>query len=150
MVTRRQGFNFFHSRLAAQVGDSDTSFELQSVAGLDDTYPFYIVINPESQTSREVILIDGTISGETLSTSDLSNRYLDGSAQSTGLTHDADSPVEVAVVKQYVDDIYESIESVLAQALTSNNVSEVQTITESDYNALSPPDPETLYIVTEE
>jgi len=59
-------FNAFETTLTATMGSSDTTFSVNAVT---DSYPttlsapFYIVINPDSATNREVILVTAVDTG---------------------------------------------------------------------------------------
>jgi len=78
-------FNAFETTLTSTMGSSDTTFNVNAVT---DSYPttldapFYIVINPDSATNREVVLVTAVNTGTKQLTTSVPNRYLKGSAAS--------------------------------------------------------------------
>ena len=83
--------NAFETTLTGTIGASDTTLTVNSVtdsASNTLTASCYLIINPDSATNREVILVTGVNSGtKTLDVGSVGNRYLTGSAASSGLSH---------------------------------------------------------------
>jgi hypothetical protein len=67
--------------------------------------PFYAVLNLRDDTLREVVKFSSKTS-TTLEVASLSDRYLDGSVATSGLTHPTNSTVLLAPVAQHLDDIW--------------------------------------------
>ena len=59
--------NAFETTLSGALGATDTTLNLTSTTGL--TSPTYLVIDPDSSSSREYIFIDGTINSTSAATS---------------------------------------------------------------------------------
>ena len=90
--------NFFETTLDGAVGASDTQLDLSAAPTADGTSaiaaPFYLVINPDSTTKREVILVTAS-SGTNMQTvtRDVEGRH------SPDPTHDDGAVVRMAVVE---------------------------------------------------
>lgn len=104
--------NWFETSLTAQMGPTDLVASVVATAPL--VAPVILVIEADSVTQREVILFDGTITASELNTTSLANRYLSGSAASSGLTHPAGSTVRLAVLAQHVNDLNDRVDGVRA------------------------------------
>ena len=119
-------FNAFETTLTATMGSSDTTFSVNAVA---DSYPttlsapFYIVINPDSATNREVILVTAVDTGTKQFTTSVPNRYLPGSAASSGLSHSSGQTVRMAPLQQHIEDINDRVDTIINEAGTAVNTS---------------------------
>src|SRR5210317_152180 len=119
-------FNAFETTLATTMGSSDTTL---TVASVTDSYPttlsapFYIVINPDSATNREVILVTAVNSGTKELTTSVPNRYLQGSAASSGLSHSSGQVVRMAPLQQHIEDLNDRVDTVINEAGTAVNTS---------------------------
>ena len=119
-------FNAFETTLTATMGSSDTTFSVNAVA---DSYPttlsapFYIVINPDSATNREVILVTAVDTGTKQLTTTVLNRYLPGSAASSGLSHSSGQTVRMAPLQQHIEDINDRVDTIINEAGTAVNTS---------------------------
>ena len=119
-------FNAFETTLTATMGSSDTTFSVNAVA---DSYPttlsapFYIVINPDSATNREVILVTAVDTGTKQLTTTVPNRYLQGSAASSGLSHSSGQTVRMAPLQQHIEDINDRVDTIINEAGTAVNTS---------------------------
>ena len=119
-------FNAFETTLTATMGSSDTTFSVNAVA---DSYPttlsapFYIVINPDSATNREVILVTAVDTGTKQLTTSVPNRYLQGSAASSGLSHSSGQTVRMAPLQQHIEDINDRVDTIINEAGTAVNTS---------------------------
>ena len=114
-------FNAFETTLTATMGSSDTTFSVNAVS---DSYPttlsapFYIVINPDSATNREVILVTAVDTGTKQLTTSVPNRYLPGSAASSGLSHSSGQTVRMAPLQQHIEDINDRVDVNFNEAAT--------------------------------
>ena len=119
-------FNAFETTLTATMGSSDTTFSVNAVA---DSYPttlsapFYIVINPDSATNREVVLVTAVDTGTKQLTTSVPNRYLPGSAASSGLSHSSGQTVRMAPLQQHIEDINDRVDTIINEAGTAVNTS---------------------------
>ena len=110
-------FNAFETTLTATMGSSDTTFSVNAVA---DSYPttlsapFYIVINP-------VILVTAVDTGTKQLTTSVPNRYLPGSAASSGLSHSSGQTVRMAPLQQHIEDINDRVDTIINEAGTAVN-----------------------------
>ena len=100
--------NFFETTLDGNVGASDTSLTLSAAPTSDGTSaisaPFYLVIDPDSATKREVILVTAS-SGVTMSTvtRDVENRH------SPDISHSDGDTVRMAVVGEMFEDLHDQL-----------------------------------------
>ena len=119
-------FNAFETTLATTMGSSDTTL---TVAAVTDSYPttlsapFYIVINPDSATNREVILVTEVNTGTKELTTSVPNRYLPGSAASSGLSHSSGQVVRMAPLQQHIEDINDRVDTIINEDGTAVNTS---------------------------
>ena len=119
-------FNAFETTLTATMGSSDTTFSVNAVS---DSYPttlsapFYIVINPDSATNREVILVTAVDTGIKQLTTSVPNRYLPGSAASSGLSHSSGQTVRMAPLQQHIEDLNDRVDTVINEDGTAVNTS---------------------------
>jgi len=119
-------FNAFETTLATTMGSSDVTL---TVAAVTDSYPttlsapFYIVINPDSATNREVILVTAVNTGTKELTTSVPNRYLQGSAASSGLSHSSGQVVRMAPLQQHIEDINDRVDTIINEDGTAVNTS---------------------------
>ena len=103
--------NFFETTLDGAVGASDTQLDLSAAPTHDGssaiTAPFYLVINPDSTTKREVIRVTAS-SGTNMQTvtRDVEGRH------SPDPNHDDGSTVRMAVVGEMFEDLHDRINDV--------------------------------------
>ena len=103
--------NFFETTLDGAVGASDTQLDLSAAPTNDGSAatsaPFYLVINPDSTTKREVILVTAS-SGTNMQTvtRDVEGRH------SPAPTHDDGDTVRMAVVAEMFEDLHDRINDV--------------------------------------
>ena len=107
--------NAFETTLSGALGATDTTLNLTSTTGL--TSPTYLVIDPDSSSSREYIFIDGTINSTSAATSTVDNRYLTGSAAGSGLSHASGTKVRVSPMAQMFEEIWDAVGNVAAAAV---------------------------------
>ncbi len=117
--------NAFETTLTGTIGASDTTLTVNSVtdsASNTLTASCYLIINPDSATNREVILVTGVNSGtKTLDVGSVGNRYLTGSAASSGLSHASGSVVRMSPVQQHIEDLNDRVDTVINEAGTALN-----------------------------
>lgn len=109
--------NAFETTLSSTFGANDTTATVASTAGLSS--PCYLVIEPDSATQREYVFFDGTFTSTQLVTSTTDNRYLTGSAASSGLSHPQNSKVRMVPVQQIFEDIFDALGQVVDIDYTS-------------------------------
>ena len=103
--------NFFETTLDGAVGASDTQLDLSAAPTNDGSAataaPFYLVINPDSTTKREVVLVTAS-SGTNMQTvtRDVEGRH------SPNPTHDDNAVVRMAVVAEMFEDLHDRINDV--------------------------------------
>lgn len=102
--------NAFETTLTAEMGPNDLSAALTSIGSL--TSPAYLVIEPDSDIQREYVLFDDTWSGSTAITTNISNRYLSGSAAGSNLTHPIGSVVRVVPMAQHFEDLWAAVSAI--------------------------------------
>jgi len=114
--------NAFETTLTGTIGASDTTLTVNSVtdsASNTLTASCYLIINPDSATNREVILVTGVNSGtKTLDVGSVGNRYLTGSAASSGLSHASGSVVRMSPVQQHIEDLNDRVDTIINEAGT--------------------------------
>ena len=120
-------FNAFETTLTATAGASDLTFTVNSVTAptsITLAVPFYLVINPDSSTSREVVEITSINTGtKTLTCSAIGKRYLAGSAAASGLSHASGSTVRMSPVQQHIEDLNDRVDTIINEAGTAVNTS---------------------------
>lgn len=111
MVAQRTTLtNAYESTLSAELDGTALSMTVADATGLDDSYDFYLVIDPESATKREYVECeDVTGSVITIATG---RRYLAGSAQGSGITHDSGAVVRMVPLAQHIEDLNDRIDAV--------------------------------------
>ena len=119
--------NAFETTLTATAGASDLTFTVNTVsdsAGNTLAAPCYLVINPDSSTSREVILVTSINAGtKTLTLDNINKRYLTGSAATSGLSHASGSGVRMSPLQQHIEDINDRVDTIINEAGTAVNTS---------------------------
>lgn len=109
--------NGFATTLASPMGSTATSLVLTTASGLPSV-PFYLVIDSDNaQGRREVILVDTSVVGVTLTMSSTAKRYLAGSAAGSGLSHLAGETVKMCAVEQLFDDLNDRISAAYGPGL---------------------------------
>src|SRR5210317_614809 len=119
--------NAFETTLNATAGASDLTFTVSAVidaASNTLTAPCYLVLNPDSATNREVILITSINPGtKTLTCDNINKRFLTGSAATSGLSHSSGAVVRVSPVQQHIEDINDRVDTIINEAGTAVNTS---------------------------
>ena len=115
--------NAFETTLTATAGASDLTFTVNSVsdsAGVNLTAPCYLVLNPDSSTSREVILVTSLNSStKTLTLDNINKRYLTGSAATSGLSHASGSSVRMSPLQQHIEDLNDRVDELPTASSTT-------------------------------
>ena len=110
--------NAFESTVPAGLDATAMSLIAASVSGLDDTFGFWLVIEPDEVAQREYLRFGpGSISGTTLT---ISARYLAGSAAGSGLVHPNDSVLRMSSFAQAFEDLHDRIDADAAAAITDH------------------------------
>jgi len=103
--------NFFETTADGNIGASDTQITLSAAPTSDGTSPisapFYLVIDPDTATKREVILVTAS-SGVTMSTvtRDVEGRHATDPSHADGVT------IRMAVVGEMFEDLHDRINDV--------------------------------------
>ena len=172
---RTNASNFMRMTMTSETDGSGLVFEVQDTAGTPDA-PFYAVVNLRQDALREVIKVSSK-TGTSLSVASLGDRYLEGSAAGSGITHPNGSQILLAPVAQNLGDLWDFLDGlelddladvdtsgagagdVLAfdgsewvpddEVVRSEDVSTILALTQAQYDAIPTPDPETLYVITD-
>ena len=119
--------NAFETTLTGTIGASDLSITVNSVtdsASNTLTAPCYLILNPDSATSREVVLVTSINAGtKTLTLDNINKRYLTGSAATSGLSHASGSVVRMSPVQQHIEDINDRVDTIMNSDGTAVNTS---------------------------
>ena len=119
--------NAFETTLNATAGASDLTFTVSAVvdsASNTLTAPCYLVLNPDSATNREVILVTSINAGtKTLTCDNINKRFLTGSAATSGLSHSSGAVVRVSPVQQHIEDLNDRVDTIINEAGTAVNTS---------------------------
>ena len=107
---RTDGQNAFETQLTAQMGPNDLTAQVGGIGALSS--PCYLVIDYDNDAKREIILFDGSFTGTTFTTSGIGNRYLEGSAAGSNITHDIGAKVISSPVSQQISDLHDRLDSV--------------------------------------
>ena len=114
--------NAFETTLTATAGASDLTFTVNSVtdsASNTLAAPCYLVINPDSSTSREVVLVTSINTGtKTLTLDNINKRYLTGSAATSGLSHASGSTVRMSPLQQHIEDLNDRVDELPTNSST--------------------------------
>lgn len=102
--------NYYETSLSAEMGPTALTATVASMVNAP-TSPSYLAIQPESATYREVILFDGTYTGSAFVSTAIGNRYLSGSAASSGITHPVGSRVVSVPLRQHIEDLNDRIDA---------------------------------------
>lgn len=104
--------NYFQTELASEFGPTALTAELLTTEGLSVSPDgCYLVVEPDVPAQREVILFNGTVGASSISTTSVANRYLAGSAETSGLTHPVGSIVRAGPLAQHVVDLNDRIDA---------------------------------------
>lgn len=118
--------NFYETTLASLLPSGSTNATLTDTPGInatlgnEDTW-FYLVIDPDSSGSREVIVVKAS-SGTSLTTIE---RDLETDHSGTGPDHQSGTTVRMAVLAQHIDDQNDRITTAEASLSTAIQTSEV-------------------------
>lgn len=101
--------SFWATTLNAAITATDLAYPVVDIQGL--TSPARIAIDPEDSTKREVILADGVFSGNTIRSSGVAGRGLQGSAGGVAHAHAVGAVVWVAPLGQHFGDVWDALEN---------------------------------------
>jgi hypothetical protein len=102
--------NAFETTLTVEMGASDLTANVVTTSG-GPASPCYLVIEPDENARREIVLFDGTFTGTTFVASNINKRYLSGSAAGSGLTHAIGSVVRSCPLDQHWEDINDRVDA---------------------------------------
>ena len=106
--------NAFETTLTGTIGASDLTFTVNSVvdsASNTLAAPCYLVLNPDSATNREVVLVTSiNVGTKTLTLDNINKRYLTGSAATSGLSHASGSVVRMSPLQQHIEDLNDRVD----------------------------------------
>ncbi len=121
--------NAFETTLSTTLGASGTTVTLTAVtdsASNNITAPCYLVIEPDSATNREYVLVSAINIGTktiTLGDGGSSYRYLTGSSASSGLSHASGATIRYVPMAQHIEDINDRVDTIINSAGTAVNTS---------------------------
>jgi|9_EtaG_2_1085328.scaffolds.fasta_scaffold04550_5 hypothetical protein len=114
--------NAFETTLTGTIGASDLTFTVNSVvdsASNTLTAPCYLVLNPDSATNREVVLVTSiNVGTKTLTLDNINKRYLTGSAATSGLSHASGSVVRMSPLQQHIEDLNDRVDELPTNSST--------------------------------
>ena len=119
--------NAFETTLSTTLGSSGTTVTLTSVtdsASNNIDAPCFLVIEPDSATNREYVLVSAVNIGTksiTLGDGGASNRHLKGSAASSGLSHASGSTIRYVPMAQHFEDLNDRVDTIINEAGTAVN-----------------------------
>jgi len=101
--------NFFSTTLTEAVSASGLTFAVDDNGSVLAS-PAYLVIDPDNDTQREVVLADGTWGGSSFVCSSTGDRGLPGSAGGSQ-AHDSGTPVVSVPLFQHIRDLNDRIDA---------------------------------------
>lgn len=114
--------NAFETTISGAMSSTALTITVNAVsnaAGDTLTAPCYLVIEPDSATQREYFLVSSIDTGtKTLTISAIGNRYLAGSAATSGLTHAAGSTLRMSAMAQHFEDLNDRVDANFNEAGT--------------------------------
>ena len=119
--------NAFETTLSTTLGASGTTATLTAVtdaASNNIEAPCYLVIEPDSSTNREYVLVSAINIGTktiTLGDGGSSYRFLKGSSASSGLSHASGSTIRYVPMAQHIEDINDRVDTIINEAGTAVN-----------------------------
>ena len=117
--------NAFETTLSTTLGASGTTVTLTAVtdsASNNITAPCYLVIEPDSATNREYVLVSAINIGTktiTLGDGGSSYRYLTGSSATSGLSHASGATIRYVPMAQHIEDINDRVDTIINSAGTA-------------------------------
>lgn len=114
--------NAFETTLSGAMSSTALTVTITAVsnaAGDTLTAPCYLVVEPDSASQREYFLVSSIDTGtKTLTISAIGDRYLTGSAATSGLTHAAGSTIRMSAMAQHIEDLNDRIDANFNEAGT--------------------------------
>ena len=117
--------NAFETTLSTTLGASGTTVTLTAVtdsASNNIVAPCYLVIEPDSATNREYVLVSAINIGTktiTLGDGGSSYRYLTGSSATSGLSHASGATIRYVPMAQHIEDINDRVDTIINSAGTA-------------------------------
>jgi hypothetical protein len=110
MVAEEVSFeNAFETTLTAEFGPTDLTADVVAKGTLNS--PTILVIEPDDDAQREYVRFNGTFGASSFVTTNVSFRYLVGSAAPSGLTHPSGSIVRMVATGQAYEDLHDRIDA---------------------------------------
>lgn len=106
MAERSYGSNLWSTTLTSTMGSTDLAAAVSTTAD-GPTSPAWMVVETETPANVEVIYFDGTFDGTTFRCSSISNRYQQGSAATSGLTHPSGATVISSPLWSQIKDVWD-------------------------------------------
>ena len=119
--------NAFETTLSTTLGASGTTATLTAVtdaASNNIEAPCYLVIEPDSSTNREYVLVSAINIGTktiTLGDGGSSYRFLKGSSASSGLSHASGSTIRYVPMAQHFEDLNDRVDTIINEDGTAVN-----------------------------
>lgn len=92
------------------MGATDLTATVLSTAG-SPASPCRLVIDHDVPAKAEIVLFDGSFTGTSFVTTNLANRYLQGSAAGSGITHDAGAKVIYSSLGSHHEEVYDELDA---------------------------------------
>jgi hypothetical protein len=108
-VVRTRGADRFSTELTIAMGPTDLTASVLTTSG-SPASPCYLVIDHDVPARAEIILFDGAFTGTTFVTTALANRYLQGSAAGSGITHPIAAKVIFAMLGSHHEEMWVDVE----------------------------------------
>jgi len=121
--------NAFETTLSTTLGASGTTATLTAVtdaASNNIEAPCYLVIEPDSATNREYVLVSAINIGTktiTLGDGGSSYRFLKGSSATSGLSHASGATIRYVAMAQHFEDLNDRVDTIINEDGTAVNTS---------------------------
>ena len=102
--------NSYETTLTAEMGPNDLSADVAGLGSL--VTPCWLVVEMDDDAQREYIWFDGVFGGSTFVTTNIANRYQQGSAAGSNLTHPIGSTVRSSAVAGQIEDLHDRVDAI--------------------------------------
>jgi hypothetical protein len=117
--------NAFETTLSASLSATDLTINVDSTAGSPDL-PFYLVLDPGVDATREIVLVDGSKTATSFVLSGLASRGVDGT---TAIIHDFGAAVGIYPVAAHWKDINDRVDGVRTDLAVGTGLRQIVTFT---------------------
>lgn len=121
-MARTRGADRYSTELTASMGPTALEAQVVTTSGSPPS-PCRLVIDHDVPAKAEIVLFDGTFDGTTLRTTGLLNRYLPGSAASSGITHDVGANVIYSSLGSHHEEVHDELATHTGGAAVHNATS---------------------------